>query len=221
MNESILPALVDPARALPALLLRAVNHLLRQQAWARDRLAMHAGKSVCIGLDETPGAASSPPRLAAVIDANGLLQSADPDDTRAPAATLLVRSSVDAAFALLRDGPTGVQRHLRVEGDVMLAATLGELAQHLRWDAEEDLSALVGDVAAHRLHGFARSAFQQFGSLAARASASARQFVESGRAPVVDGLKARALGDELAVLERRIRVLEQRVDRVSAAAAGS
>jgi len=221
VSDTPIPALVDPARVLPAALLRAVNHVLRQQGWARARLAMHAGKSVCIGLEGDAGARAAPPRLTAVIDADGLLHPLDPDADTVPAAMLLVRSSIDAAFALLREGPTGVQRHLRVEGDVMLAATLGELAQHLRWDAEEDLSAIVGDVAAHRLHGLALAAFRQLGSLAARAGASAQQFVESGRAPVVDGPTARALGDDLAALERQVRTLEQRVERLSAAAAES
>ena len=224
MSAAPIPALFDPARVLPAALLRGLNHVLRQQEWARTRLAMHAGKSVCIGLEGTPGA------LTALIGADGLLQplfddsdaEADPDTRAAapPSAMLLVRSSIDAAFALVREGPTGVQRHLRVEGDVMLAATLGELAQHLRWDVEEDLSALVGDVAAHRLHGLASSALRQIGSLFGRAGTSAQQFVESGRAPVVDGTTARALGDELAALDRRVHALEQRVERLGAAASG-
>ena len=230
MSAAPIPALFDPAHVLPAALLRGLNHVLRQQEWARTRLAMHAGKRVCIGLEGTPGALAAPPRLTALIGADGLLQplfddsdaEADPDTRAAapPSAMLLVRSSIDAAFALVRDGPTGVQRHLRVEGDVMLAATLGELAQHLRWDVEEDLSALVGDVAAHRLHGLASSAFRQIGSLFGRAGTSAQQFVESGRAPVVDGTTARALGDELAALDRRVHALEQRVERLGAAASG-
>ncbi len=219
MSDSPLPALVDPVRMLPAALLRALNHVLRQQAWARERLAMHAGKTVCIGLDGDPAASSAPIRLTAGIDAEGFLHAGDSDAE--PAATLLVRRPVDSVFALLREGPTGVQRHLRVEGDVMLAATLGELAQHLRWDAEEDLSALIGDVAAHRVHGLVGASLGQLRALATRAGASVQQFVASGRAPVVDVDTTRSLGDELAALERRVRALEQRAERLSAAAAGS
>jgi len=52
----------------------------------------------------------------------------------------------------------GVGPHLKIEGDVMLAAALGQVTQLLRWDFEEDLSGLVGDVVAHRIGGLARGA---------------------------------------------------------------
>jgi ubiquinone biosynthesis protein UbiJ len=40
---------------------------------------------------------------------------------------------------------------VKIEGDVMLAAELGWLADNLRWDIEEDLSRLFGDVPAHAM----------------------------------------------------------------------
>ena len=62
MSDSPLPALVDPVRMLPAALLRALNHVLRQQAFARERLAMHAGKTVRIGLEGSPAPSAAPTR---------------------------------------------------------------------------------------------------------------------------------------------------------------
>jgi ubiquinone biosynthesis protein UbiJ len=47
----------------------------------------------------------------------------------------------------------GKKPPVKIEGDVLLAAELGWLADNLRWDLEEDLSRIMGDVPAHALAG--------------------------------------------------------------------
>ncbi len=150
-------------RGLPlAGLLRAVNHVLRQQSWARDRLLSHRGKSVRLGIDGSFPLAFLAPNLMTRIGDDGLLEEATSsklgNERSAPKAggrviadvSLWLKPSLDAMFSGLRTGPAGLSSHLRVEGDVLLAGVMGELAQHLRWDFEEDLSRVVGDAAAHR-----------------------------------------------------------------------
>ena len=125
-------------QALPAPLLAAVNHLLGQAAWARQKLAPFAGHAARIKM---------PPFEAAfLIGADGCIS--------APAeeAELEVSISLPAATPLLAlQGKDVVMRAARIEGSAEFAEALGFVIRNLRWDAEEDLSRLVGDIAAHRI----------------------------------------------------------------------
>jgi len=193
------------------LVFSALEHLLEQQSWARSRLARHAGSTVLVLLDVEPVAGISAPAFRATIDRDGLLRQADPDAS--PQATLAIRPTTDALFSLIREGAQGLQRHLRIEGDVALAATLAELAWHLRWDAEEDLSQIVGDVAARRVAGLVSGFTGRLRDLVARAQTSATRFA-SGGGQVVVVPQLRWLTDEAAALEQRVRALELRAARL-------
>ena len=210
---------VDAAARLQAQSVRALvvgfEHLLRQQPWARERLRQHAGSVVRVGLRAEPLPGLPAPDLRLAITVDGFFEASTTD--AAPRATLLLEPSPDVLLSLSRDGVDGLSRHLRVEGDVMLAASLGELARHLRWDAEEDLSRLVGDVAARRAVGFLRGAFDALRSLAERPAESLGRFAASGQAPVVTREPLRALGDEFSALDEQLKRLEQRTDRLAAA----
>ncbi len=48
-------------------------------------------------------------------------------------------------------------RHLRIEGDVQLAADINWLVENVEWDVEEDLARIMGDVPAHTLATLART----------------------------------------------------------------
>ncbi len=125
-------------QALPAPLQAAVNHLLGQASWAREKLAPFAGHAAQIKL---------PPFEAAfLITPDGSIAAPAPD------AELEVAISLPAATPLLAlQGKEAVMRAARIEGSAEFAQALGFVIRNLRWDAEEDLSRLVGDVAAHRL----------------------------------------------------------------------
>ncbi len=125
-------------QALPAPLMAAVNHLLAQAAWAREKLAPFAGHAAQIKL---------PPFEAAfLIGEDGHIS--------APAAEaeLEVSISLPATTPLLAlQGKDAVMRAARIEGSAEFAETLGFVIRNLRWDAEEDLSTVIGDIAAHRI----------------------------------------------------------------------
>lgn len=195
-------------------LVAGLDHLLRQQPWARDRLRLHAGSVVRIGLRAEPLPGMPAPDVRLAITADGFLEAAAGDAV--PRATLLLEPSADLLLSLSRDGVEGLSRHLRVEGDVMLTASLGELARHLRWDAEEDLSRLVGDVAARRAVGLLRGAFDTLRALAERPADSLSRYAASGQAPVVTREPLRALGEAFSALDERLDRLEQRADRLTA-----
>jgi ubiquinone biosynthesis protein UbiJ len=127
-------------QSLPAPLLTAINHLLAQAGWARERLAPFAGHAAQIKL---------PPFEAAFLVAADGCIAALPDAT---SPELEVSISLPAATPLLAlQGKDAVMRAARIEGSAEFAETLGFIIRNLRWDAEEDLSRIVGDIAAHRI----------------------------------------------------------------------
>ena len=193
------------------------NHLLRQNDWARAQLAMFAGRHVAIGLEARSLGKLAPPRLTARITADGCFDTSD-----APAAPqfdveMYVRPSFAAAGSLMREGTRGLAPYVRIEGEVMLAAALADIAERMRWDPEEDLSRVTGDVFANRVgRGFAatrdamRELRERFAGSAGRRFARAsdtlvgRDELESMR-NTLDALEARLSGLEAERRRRRAR----------------
>ncbi|NLD67764.1 MAG: hypothetical protein GX644_03015 [Limnobacter sp.] len=196
------------AGAFAGALIAGIDHLLEQNEWARTRLAPHVGRHVVIGVEGRPLPGLPDPRLVATIVEGGRLKVAEGADPSTAAVTMLLRPSLDAAFDLARDGARGLSRHLRLEGDVMLAAALGEIARHLRWDAVEDLSRLTGDVIAERIGRFASGTFAALRDAGSRLESNAARYlaVESGR--LVDRGALELFAQQLDSLERRIAALE-------------
>lgn len=156
-------------------LLAALNHLLAANDAARASLRPHAGRLIRLEARD-PARSAAWFSMLLCVSAEGLLEPA-PAATSSPSVTMSIRPSLDAGFAMLSKGPAGLQPHLRIEGDVLLAAALGELSRTLRWDVEEDLSRLTGDVIAHRIVGLAAGAAQVLRDLGERAGAGfARQW---------------------------------------------
>ena len=101
-------------QAAVSALAAALSHLLRQQSWARDKLRMHAGSVVRLGVDlpAPPPAGLPAPEVRLRIDADGLVEVADP--LMQPAATLLLRPSAGAASDFARQGVEGLTRLMRL-----------------------------------------------------------------------------------------------------------
>jgi ubiquinone biosynthesis accessory factor UbiJ len=180
--------------------LASLNHLLRQQAWARDKLRAHAGRTVRMVVSSPLGTVLSD----ATIAPDGTLADATGD---VPGVTLTLEPSVDAVFGWLREGPRGLSSHLKVEGDVMFAAAVGEVAQHLRWEVEEDLSRVLGDRAAHQVGEAARAGARQAGELRTRMESGVRQYL-------VDEARTLVSRPELLELRQRLRSLEGEIERL-------
>lgn len=184
----------------------AVNHLLRQNDWARAKLATFAGRTVRIGVEAPALPGLPPPRLQTRVGEGGLLevQPWTEESEDEIAVRMLLKPSVDAAFGLLRGGPQALRPHLRIEGDAMLAAALGEIAEHLRWDAEEDLSRITGDAVAHRIGRGLESARAAAQDLRTRLETSAGSHLAGDGGHLVGRAELTALRASLDELERRM-----------------
>lgn len=193
-----------PPSPIDALTGAPLNHLLRANAWARDTLKPHAGKTACLRC--LPFSASL------VVLESGEVAPA-PAGT-IPDATLTVTPGLLLRMAARDDN---AWRDIVIDGDTALAGAVHHLWRHLRWDAEEDLSRVFGDVAAHRMADSARALGQW-----ARISGDnlARSFSEylTEERPVIaaTGEIARfaadvdQLRDDLARLEKRVARLATR-----------
>jgi len=180
------------------LVARAVNRVTGDAPLARQRLARHAGKTVCVVTGPLP--------LSLTIQTTGEVlaapDSAQPDlEVRVPLASLPLLAA--------RHEPT--LRSLAMEGDADLAQEIAQLAMHLRWNWEEDLSKVVGDAPAHAAGEAVRSAAAWGQDAGFRLATSAAEYwteespVIASRVKVEDFVAAvSALRDEVARLEKRI-----------------
>ena len=125
----------------------AINHLLSQEAWARDALAMHAGKEACID------AGSVALRLRVMAD--GMVA---PSETEQPA-NVTIRVKL-ADLPLIAQNRERAFSYVKIEGDAEFANTISQLAKGLRWEAEHDLERFIGPIGATRVVGGARGLFE-------------------------------------------------------------
>jgi ubiquinone biosynthesis protein UbiJ len=188
--------------SLPLPFTAALNHVLRQQAWARARLAPFAGETVELR-------AAPWPALRWTIRPDGEVADAAPGAE--PALVVALRAEAPAAF--LR-GEEHFLRAIDVSGNARLADEVMALARNLRWDFEEDLSRLVGDVAAHRVGeaarafvGWQRDAARRLGEALADYAGDEAKLVASRRELEALARGTAELRDALERLEQRARRL--------------
>ena len=124
----------------------AINHLLAQEAWARDALAMHAGKEACID--------ASTVTLRLRVTADGMVESGNEE----AAANVTIRVKL-ADLPLIAQNRDRAFSYVKIEGDAEFANTISQLSKGLRWEAEHDLERFMGPIAATRVVGGAKSAF--------------------------------------------------------------
>lgn len=129
-----------------AAFLAAINHQLRSQSWARQRLQRHSGKTLAFSL--------APLALRLSPTSEGYLAAATEETL--PDASLSIPPSL-----ILRQWASGSadSAQLKTAGDTAFALDLANVLNTLSWDVEEDLSQVFGDIAAHRLAGIGRGLF--------------------------------------------------------------
>lgn len=141
-----LVALVAPATMQRVTLL--LNHVLRAEPAAMQRLAVHRGRTLQVEVSGWPPLLPPPPRLAFAITPAGLLEWKADEGTMSDL-SLRVDASNPAGLAagfVLGEPPT-----VEVVGDAALATDVSWVIDHVRWDIEADLERLLGPRVAHEL----------------------------------------------------------------------
>lgn len=193
----------DPASAFGE---RIANALFGSEAWARERLRTHAGRSFRVR--------SGPLASIFVVAHDGQVE-AIPTRDAVPDAEIQV-SPLDAPALLA--APQRWDALVTSSGDAALIATLRDLATTLPWFVERSFARTFGPVAGQRLADAGRAllGFPAFatGRFAENVFAYARD--EAGL--LASAAEARVLADDHAALAERVDRLLARVDRMAPAA---
>ena len=174
-----------------------LNHLLAQNAWARERLSPYAGKSFLLNL--------APIDLHFTIAPQGDVASAAalPADV-----TLSISPTAFLRFALSRPRDPAL---IAVAGDQELGEVLRAVLSELSWEAEEDLSRVVGDVLAHRLSNAARSVGLWGKQAVEQMAQTSAEYLSEERAVLVPKRELARFTQELNSLDLALSQLEQRI----------
>lgn len=183
----------------------AINHLLAQEAWARDSLALHSGKEALVDA----GMVSVRLRVAR----DGMVQASNADTL--PSVTIRVKLSDLPLIAANRDRAFS---YVKIEGDAEFANAISQLSKALRWEAEHDLERFMGPIAARRVAEGARAAASSAKTGHRRITENVAEFLLEERPVLVHSDtaehfadKVRDLRDDVERAEKRIAKLEQKL----------
>lgn len=187
-----------------------INHLLAQEAWARESLLRHAGKEACIDTGHL--------QLRLRVARDGMLE---PGTAEGPAnVTIRVKLSDLPLIAQNRDRAFS---YVKIEGDAEFANTISSLSKGLRWDAEYDLERIVGPLGARGLVQGARGAATGVLGAGRRLAENVAEFLLEEqpvlvRPTAVDEFAADVvrLRDDVERTAKRIAKLEQRLAQSAA-----
>jgi ubiquinone biosynthesis protein UbiJ len=194
---------LSPQRTLTAAVIAAINHLLAQEAWARESLALHAGKEACIDLGVV--------QLHLRVGRDGMVEAARSEQP--PNVTIRVKL---ADLPLIVQNRERAFSYVKIEGDAEFANTISQLSKGLRWEAEHDLERWLGPIGATRLAGGARSAFASAGATGRKLAENVAEYLLEERPVLVKPSMVDAFAAEVARLRddvertaKRIAKLEQ------------
>lgn len=192
---------LDPA-AIPS---DIVNRMLGREAWARDRLAAHAGRVFAVAV----GPATAGFTIAADgTFANAPLAGATPD--------LRLTLSPFNVPAFLAD-PRQWNQYVVEDGDVALGGTLKELAQTLPWFVEQAFARVLGPIAGQRAADAGRQLLALPGYAAGRVGESIGRYARDEAGMLAHGDEMRTLREQAAALAARVDALALRIAALEAA----
>ncbi|MGZ8290519.1 MAG: ubiquinone biosynthesis accessory factor UbiJ [Telluria sp.] len=187
--------------ALMTPVVAAINHLLAQEAWARDALELHAGKEALI---DASGVA-----LRMRVTRDGMVEASRSDE---PAnVTIRVKLSDLPLIAANRERAFS---YVKIEGDAEFANTISQLSKGLRWEAEHDLERMMGPIAASRVAGGARSAFDTARSTHRKVTENLAEYFVEENPLLVHKLEVQEFADEVTRLRDDVERSAKRVARL-------
>ena len=196
----------------------ALNHLLRAEPWARERLAPFAEEILELR-------APALPALRFVIAADGTVRAAPGAARAAPGASAAAPGAGESSLVItLRPevlpaaarGEDHLLRAIDVAGNARLAAEVMFLARHLRWDIEEDVAKWVGDPAAHRLVGLVKEVAAWHADAARRLAEGLVEYTLEEKNMLVGRGELEAIAAAQTRLRDGIERLEKRVAKLAA-----
>jgi ubiquinone biosynthesis accessory factor UbiJ len=174
----------------------AINRALEGESWARDKLALHAGRTMRLAL--------GPVARTFAVDADGRLSVSE----AAPDLTLAMSP---LRLPTLLAQPERWSELVAAEGDPALAATLAELALTLPWFVERTLSRLLGPIAGQQVADAGRRLLALPEYAAQRFGDSLGRYVADETRLAVGAAEARAFAADIAATAAAVDALAARI----------
>lgn len=182
-------------------ILSAINHVLRQERWAVERLRPFSGSRMLL--------AAPPLRLFWQIDEQGCFDLGDVDAL--PDVTLTFPSDAPARFLVDRES---LFSSVKLAGSADLAEALAFVFRNLRWDVEGEIAQMLGDIPAHRLVMLLSGAARQARSGLQRAADNLAEYASEDSGLVVPGRETAAFASAVDELRNDAARLEKRIARL-------
>jgi ubiquinone biosynthesis protein UbiJ len=180
------------------------NRVLEREAWARDKLAVHAGRVFSV----TVGPATSGFSIAEDGSlANAPLAGATPD--------LRLTVSPLKLPAFLAD-PRQWNEYVVEDGDAELGGTLKELAQTLPWFVEQAFARALGPIAGQRVADAGRRMLAFPGYAADRITESVARYARDEAGLLARGEEFRSFAAQTIDLAARVEALDTRITDLTA-----
>jgi ubiquinone biosynthesis protein UbiJ len=184
----------------------AINHLIRQEPQAEQRLQSHLGKRLDLHVAGL--------RAALVISAAGAFEPVHLEALDQPPALKLEIDMPAVLAAQWRGQPLGLTG-VRITGDAEFAQAVSWMFSHVRWDAEDDLAQWLGDIPAHRLARVGRGAWVEVRRLRQQLEADAKDWLTEAPRDLVGRAEFTACSAEFTRLRDATARLDKRVQRLS------
>jgi ubiquinone biosynthesis accessory factor UbiJ len=194
-------AIDEMSPLIPSPLPAAINHLLAQEPWAREKLAAHAGKVACLD--------TAVMTIKLKASADGMVQEAAADD----AVNVTIRVKL-ADVPLIVQNRERAFSYVKIEGDADFANTISQLSQSLRWEVEDDLGKLVGDVAAARLVSGAREVTDMAKSTGWKLAENVAEYFLEEKPMLVRPQTVSDFADDIARLRDDVERLSKRIEKL-------
>lgn len=181
---------------------RTLNRALEHEPWARERLAVHAGRRFTLEI--------GPSTWAFTIGADGSLT----DDSSATGSPDLRLALPLSALPALLAEPQRWRELVSADGDAALAASLAELATTLPWFVERAFARALGPVAGQRAADLGRSALAAPEAVASRVVAGFARYARDEGNLLVHPAELERATRETGELAARADTLEGRIRRL-------
>jgi ubiquinone biosynthesis protein UbiJ len=176
---------------------RAINHALSREPWARTRLSAFNGSTFAV--------IAGPVRATCAIMPDGTVEVSD----GVPELTLSV-SPMNVPTLLAQPARWG--EFVVAEGDPSLAATLAELALTLPWLVERELASLLGPIVGTRVADAGRAMLGAPAYAGERLGESVARYVRDEARLVVTRADAHDFASAVSDIDRRVDALWARLE---------
>ncbi len=178
----------------------AINRALDGERWARDKLAAHAGRTVRVEVGPLAGGFA--------IDAEGRLS----ESAKEPDLTLAVSP---LQLPGLLAAPERWSQRVATEGDVALAATLGELASTLPWFVERAFASFLGPIAGQQLADAGRRLLEMSDYATGRIGDNVARYVGDEAKLALGAAEAERFAEQVGDTAARVEALEVRIEALA------